>query len=49
MELLSDKKPHCITELKQIIMPDEYIERALRYMLDEEIIYFEDGQIKMHK
>lgn len=49
LELLSDKKPHCITELKQIIMPDEYIERALRYMLDEEIIYFEDGQIKMHK
>ena len=42
---LDDGKPHPITELKSIELPDSELDAALRYLSDEEYIIQEDGQI----
>ncbi|CCX69350.1 putative uncharacterized protein [Prevotella sp. CAG:255] len=48
-ELLSDKKPHCITEIKSINFNRDAIEYAVEYMLNEEKIYLSDGMVVLRK
>ena len=43
IELLSDGKPHHITELRDIQLPTEQLNAALDYLLAEEYIVQEDG------
>ena len=43
LELLSDGKPHHITELRDIQLPTEPLNAALEYLLREEYIFQEDG------
>ena len=45
LDLLSDGKPHPITELKSIELPDSELDAALDYLSDEEYIVQADGQI----
>ena len=45
LSFLDDGKPHPITELKSIELPDSELDAALRYLSDEEYIIQEDGQI----
>ena len=43
LELLADKKPHHITELRDIQLPTDKLNVALEYLLAEERIHQEDG------
>ena len=43
LDLLSDGKPHHITELRGIQLPTEQLNAALDYLLQEEHIHIEDG------
>jgi ATP-dependent DNA helicase RecQ len=43
LDLLSDGKPHHITELRDIQLPTEQLNAALDYLLQEEHIHIEDG------
>ena len=43
LSLLSDGKPHHITELRDIQLPTEPLNAALEYLLREEYIFQEDG------
>ena len=43
LELLSDGKPHHITELRDIQLPTEQLNAALDYLFQEEYIRQEDG------
>lgn len=45
LQLLSDKKPHHITELRDIQLPTTELDAALDYLLKEELIRQEDGRI----
>ena len=45
LQLLSDKKPHHITELRDIQLPTAELDTALDYLLKEELIRQEDGRI----
>ena len=45
LQLLSDKKPHHITELRDIQLPTAELDAALDYLLKEELIRQEDGRI----
>ena len=45
LQLLSDKKPHHITELRDIQLPTAEVDAALDYLLKEELIRQEDGRI----
>lgn len=45
LDLLADGKPHPITDLKSIQLPDSELDAALDYLTDEEYIRQEDGQI----
>ena len=45
LELLADKKPHHITELRDIQLPTDKLNVALEYLLAEERILQEDGFI----
>lgn len=45
MQLLSDRKPHLITELRDIQLPTAELDAALDYLLKEELIRQEDGRI----
>ena len=49
LKLLDDGKPHPITELKSIELPDSELDAALDYLSDEEyIIRQDDGQLKLN-
>ncbi len=43
LDLLSDRKPHHVTQLRSIPLPYEQIEEALNYLMLEEFLYLEDG------
>jgi len=45
LQLLDDGKPHPITELKSIELPDSELDAALDYLSDEEYILQKDGLI----
>ena len=45
LQLLDDGKPHPITELKCIELPDSELDAALDYLSNEEYILQKDGQI----
>ena len=45
LQLLDDGKPHPITELKSIELPDSELDAALDYLSNEEYILQKDGQI----
>lgn len=45
LELVSDGKPHPITELRDIQLPTAELDAALDYLLKEELIRQEDGSI----
>ena len=45
LDLLSDGKPHHITELRDIQLPTDSLNAALEYLLKEEYIHQEDGFI----
>ena len=45
LQLLSDKNPHHITELRDIQLPTAELDAALDYLLKEELIRQEDGRI----
>ena len=45
LQLLDDGKPHPITEVKCIELPDSELDAALDYLSDEEYILQKDGQI----
>ena len=45
LQLLDDDKPHPITELKSIELPDSELDAALDYLSDEEYILQKDGLI----
>ena len=45
LQLLDDGKPHTITELKCIELPDSELDAALDYLSNEEYILQKDGQI----
>ena len=45
LQLLDDGKPHPITELNCIELPDSELDAALDYLSDEEYILQKDGQI----
>ena len=45
LKLLDDGKPHPITELKSIELPDSELDAALDYLSDEEYILQKDGLI----
>ena len=45
LKLLTDKKPHPITELHGIQLPTDELNAALEFLLREEIIRLEDGMI----
>lgn len=47
--ILEDGNNHSITELQSINMPEDLIDTAIEYMMDEEIIEYEDGFIKIKK
>ena len=42
-QLLADKERHHVTELLKLKHPSDAVDAALRYLLDEELIWFEDG------
>ena len=48
LKLLDDGKPHPITELKSIELPDSELDAALRYLSDEEYIVQADGQLELY-
>jgi ATP-dependent DNA helicase RecQ len=43
LQLLSDRKPHPITDLRDIQLPTDELDAALSYLLQEEYILQEDG------
>jgi ATP-dependent DNA helicase RecQ len=45
LDLLSDGKPHHITELRDIQLPTDSLNAALEYLFKEEHIHMEDGFI----
>ena len=45
LDLLSDRKPHPITDLKSIELPDSELDAALDYLTAEEYIRQEDGML----
>ena len=45
LDLLSDGKPHHITELRDIQLPTDLLNAALEYLFKEEHIHMEDGFI----
>ena len=47
LNLLSDGKPHHITELRGIQLPTDSLNAALEYLLQEEHIHQEDGFLKI--
>lgn len=48
-ELLSDKKPHSITEIKEINFNRDVIENVFEFMISEEKIYVADGMVALRK
>lgn len=48
-ELLSDMKPHYITEIKEINFDRDIVENVFEYMINEEIIYVADGMVALRK
>ena len=45
LDLLSDGKPHHITELRDLQLPTDSLNAALEYLFKEEYIHQEDGFI----
>lgn len=48
-ELLSDKKPHSITEIKEINFNRDVVENVFEFMISEEKIYVADGMVALRK
>lgn len=48
-ELLSDKKPHSITEIKEIKFNRDVVENVFEFMISEEKIYVADGMVALRK
>lgn len=47
-QLIADNKRHHVTEIKQINFKRETLEEALEYLINEELIYAENGFISMN-
>jgi len=47
-QLITDNKRHHVTEIKQINFKRETLEEALEYLINEELIYAENGFISMN-
>ncbi len=45
LDLLSDHAPHSIYDLRQLTLPQDAIDRALRYLADEEMIHIDGSNI----
>ena len=46
-QFLKDKKPHHVTEIKDIDCNLNTLEEALEYLIDEEIVYMMNGYISL--
>ena len=44
-QLLGDHKPHFITELRNILLPSEYVDDALEYLVGENQIHIDGSYI----
>lgn len=47
IKLLEDKKPHHITEIRNIKMPSEIIDEALLTLVNEEVIHVEGSRVSL--
>lgn len=47
IKLLEDKKPHHITEIRNIKMPSEIIDEALMTLVNEEVIHVEGSRVSL--
>ena len=47
LDLLADRKPHHITQLRQLPLPYEQIDTALEELMLEESVYLEDGYLTL--
>ena len=48
LKLLDDGKPHPVSELKSIELPDSELDAALDFLSDEEYILQKDGQLELY-
>jgi ATP-dependent DNA helicase RecQ len=49
MELLEDGEKHNVSELKTIQLPEEQVNSAMQYLIDEEVIFFQGSKISSKK
>ena len=47
LDLLADRKPHHVTQLRQLPLPYEQIDTALEELMLEESVYLEDGYLTL--
>ena len=47
LDLLADRKPHHVTQLRSIPLPYEQIDAALEYLMLEEFVYMDSGYLTL--
>ena len=47
LDLLADRKPHHVTQLRSIPLPYEQIDAALEYLMLEEFVYTDSGYLTL--